>query len=241
MSTDIVEPVDGGIRVRQTDGAFQRVETPEGFTDFVFRNAVTAFDATYRFHGKLPSVDEVHKFWPRIPVRTYSALFLTEEFKQALAVRGIDWEPDNGLSMEMSMALIALSDPTDRRSTNVKLKEMAIPYSRFQNWMQNPLFAQSYSRRAEATLKGAAATALNKLVGNMEAGDQRAIEKVLEITGRWNPAQQQLEDAKTVIVRVIESVIKNVPDPATRKAIMDDVQREIVSYDLTHQQTAIEG
>ena len=240
MPTDIVEPVDGGIRVRKTDGAFQRVETPSGFTDFVFRNAVAAFDAAYRFHGRLPSVDDVHKFWPRIPIRTYSSIFLTEEFKQAINVRGIDWEPDNGLSMEMNMALLALLDPTDRRSTGVKLKELNIPYSRYQNWMRNPLFRESFSRRTEENLKGATAVALNKLIGNMESGDQRAIEKVLEITGRWNPAQQQLEDAKTVVLKIVESVIKNVSDPKVRKAIMDDVQAEVVSYDILHPQAEIE-
>lgn len=235
MADDIVA-AEGGIRVRKTDGAFRRVETPAGFTDYIFRNAVSAFDTAFRFQGTLPTVDDVHKFFPRISAKTYAQLFLTEEFKQALAYRGIEWEIDNGLSIEMSTALLMLLDPTDRRPTGVKLKELGVPYARFQNWMRNPLFKQSYLQRTEENLKDAVPMALNKLIGNADAGDNHAIDKVLEITGRWNPAQQQLEDAKTVVVRVVEAVIKHVQDPAVRKAIMEDVQREVVSYDLLHQQ-----
>lgn len=234
--TDDIEKVDGGIRVRKDSGSFRRVETPAGFTDYVFKNAVVAFDTAYRYYGSLPDVEQVQKFFPRIPLTTYSKLFITDEFKQALAYRGIEWEVDSGLSMEMSMALLKLLDPHDRRPQTVKLKELGIPYPKFQNWMRNPLFKESYNKRTEENMKDAVPMALNNLIGNAGAGDQRAIEKVLEITGRWNPAQQQLEDAKTVVVKVVEAVIKHVQDPEIRKLIMQDVQAEVVSYDLLHQQ-----
>src|SRR5688572_15833275 len=91
--------IDGGIKVRSKDGRLSPVKTPLGFTDYVFRSAVAAFDTAYRTLGKLPSVTEVHEFWKRIPLKTYSALFVTPEFKQALEYRGIEWEVDNGLSI----------------------------------------------------------------------------------------------------------------------------------------------
>lgn len=240
MSDDFQE-VPGGIRVRDGKDTYHRVNAPEGFTEYMFRNTVAAFDSAYRLSGKLPSVSEVHKFWPSIPVKTISALFLTDEFKQALAVRGINWDPDSGLSLEQNMLLLKLTDFTDRRSLGVKLRELKIPMARYQAWLKQPLFKESYRKRSEDNLKDAVPLALNRLIGNADAGDQKAIEKVLEITGRYNPAQMQLEDAKTVVLAVIESVIRHVTDPNVRREIMNDVQAQVVAFDLTHQQQSLES
>lgn len=240
MSADF-EEVPGGIRVRDGKNTYHRVPAPDGFTEYMFRNTVAAFDSAYRLQGKLPSVSEVHKFWPGIPVKTISALFLTDEFKQALEHRGINWDPDSGLSLEQSMVLLAVTDFTDRRSLGVKLRDLKVPLARYQAWLKQPLFSESYRRRSEDNLKDAVPLALNRLVGNADAGDQRAIEKVLEITGRYNPAQMQLDDARTVVLSVIESVIRRVTDPEIRREIMNDVQAQVVAFDLTHQRQELEG
>lgn len=222
MATDF-ETFEGGVIVRQADGRFQSAKTPEGFTDLAFRNAIAAYDTAYRTQGRLPSVDEVYKVFPKLPKVTYSTLLLTPEFKQALHYRGIELDSEAGLSLEQSMALLKLTDPTDRRSTSTKLKEMGIPMPKFQAWMKQPMFLASYRERSEKGLAEAIPMVLQRLVGNAEASDQRAIEKVLEITGRWNPAQQQVEDAKTVVLAVVEAVIKHVSDPDVRKEIMADI------------------
>lgn len=222
MESDF-EALSGKITVRNVDGRFRPIATPAGFTDTGFRNAVAAFDTAYRTLGRLPSVEEVHTVFPKLPIITYATLFSTPEFKQALEYRGVQWTNDIGLSMEQSMALLKLCDPTDFRTTSVKLKELGVPMARYQAWMLNPLFLHSYKERSERGLKEAVPMVLQKLIGRAEASDQRAIEKVLEITGRWNPQAQQVEDARTVVLKVIEAVIKHVTDPEVRKAIMADV------------------
>lgn len=234
MSDDI-SLVSGGIRVRPKDGRFQVVKTPLGYTDEAFRAAVSAFDSAYRLYGKLPTVDEVHEFWPRIPKSTYSSLFVTDEFQKALEYRGIAWDADSGLSMEQAALLMKLTDFTDKRSLAVKLKELGIPMARYQAWMNQPLFKASYAKRTENLFRDAVPLALNRLLANVDGGDQRAIEKVLEITGRWNPAQQQVEDVKKVVVGLVEAVVRHVADPKTRKAIMDDVAAQVASYTLIEQ------
>lgn len=239
MANDFVE-VAGGVRVRESDGRFQRVSTPHGFTDSAFRNAVAAFDTAYRTLGKLPSVTEVHQFYGRIPVKTYSALFLTDEFKQALEYRGISWTPDEGLSEEQQFALLMLTDPTDSRTTKAKLRELGIPMARYQAWQNHPLFMESYRRRAEAGLRDAVPMVLTRMIGRADAGDLRAMEKVLEITGRWNPAQMQIEDAKTVIMTVMESVVKNVTNADERRAILSDVEAQVVGFHMTHKPSELE-
>lgn len=239
--TDNFPIIDGGITVRQPDGRFQPVMTPNGFTDYVFRSAVAAFDTAYRTLGKLPSVTEVHEYWKRIPVKTYSALFVTPEFHEALRYRGIEWEIDNGLSIEQSMLLLKLTDISDSRTLGAKLKDLNIPMPRYQAWMNQPLFKESYRQRTEDQFKDASTLALNKLIQNADRNDQRAIEKILEITGRWNPQQQQIEDVKRVVVSVIEAVIRNVHDAELRKAIMDDVQAQVAGYTLIEQSQLSRG
>jgi hypothetical protein len=55
------------------------------------------------------------------------------------------------------------------------------------------------------------------------AGEDRAIEKVLEISGRWNPNAQSVEDARVVVMTLVEAIIKYVPDPEVRAKIMSEV------------------
>ena len=58
--------------------------------------------------------------------------------------------------------------------------------------------------QAEQNLGDSVQVALNRLVANAEAGDQRAIEKILEISGRYNPQQQEVQNARTVVMTVME-------------------------------------
>ena len=233
---DNFEQVLSGILVRDMSShKINRVSTPQGFSDLMFRNVVAAFDTAYRTIGMLPSITEVNRYYPAAPVKTISALYLTEEFKDAIRYRGIEWSPDSGLSMEQNAALLALSDPTDRRSTTIKMRDLGIPYHRLSAWMRHPLFAQTRNQMAENNLRDAVPMVIDKLIGNAEASDQRAIELILKITGRWNPDQMQLDDAKTVVHKVMESVIRNVTDAKIRAAILADVQAEVVSYNVLHQ------
>lgn len=238
--TDNFELVSSGIRVRSTKGnRISRVNTPVGFTDLAFRNVVAAFDTAYRTLGKLPDVDEVAKLYPSAPKKTISSIMMTDEFKDALSYRGIEWNSDSGLSMEQQMVLLKLSDFTDRRTLFTRLKEMGVPFARYQAWQRQPLFSQAELKLAENNMASSKAMLVNGLLGNAEGGDQRAIELAMKITGYWNPDQQQLEDAKTVVLRVIEAVLKNVTDPKMREAVLLDIRAAGLSYDLVH--PAIEG
>jgi hypothetical protein len=237
---DNFELVSSGIRVRDTTGnKINRVTTPHGFTDLMFRNVVAAYDTAYRMQGKMPSVAEVCKIYPAAPAKTVSALFLTEEFKQALTYRGVEFGVDSGLSMEQQMALLKLNDFTDRRSTSTKLKEMGIPMSRYQAWMAQPLFALAGNQMAERGLEGANTMLISRVLGAADGGDTRMIELALKMTGRWNPDNLALEDAKAVVLKMVESVMQHVTDPKIREAILSDMRAQAVSYDLTHR--PIEG
>lgn len=213
----------GGIMVRDAKKGFQPVPTPVGYTDSQFRNAVASAYTFYRQTGKLPSVTDLYNTHGAIDRKTYSGIILTDEFKQALAYRGIEWNEEAGLSLEQQSVLLKLADFTDRRSLGVKLKELGIPMARYQAWLKHPAFRKATNEQAESVLQEAVAPALTALAGKAAAGEDRAIDKVLEISGRWNPNAQSVEDARVVVMTLLEAIIKHVPDADVRKAIMSEV------------------
>lgn len=218
----IVE-TEGGILVRDPKQGFVPVATPAGFTDSEFRNTVAAAYTHYRAHGTLPTVDDLSGINRNISKKTYSAIILTDEFKTALSYRGIEWDEDAGLTLEQQSVLIKLQDYTDRRSLGVKLRELGVPMPKYQAWLKQPLFRKAMNDAAESVLSEAVAPALMALSGKAAAGEDRAIEKLLEISGRWNPNAQSVEDARVVVMTMMEAIIKHVPDPEVRKAIMSEV------------------
>lgn len=218
-----IEAYEGGIEVADPTGKFKQVATPDGVTDLAFRNVVMAFDTAYRVNGVMPTVDDVATLWPRMPKTAISKILLTDEFRQALEYRGVDWDPERGLSMEQQTTLLKLSDPYDKRALSTKLKELNVPMPRFQAWLKQPLFQQIYNKHSIDNYQSALPAIRNRLISNAEAGDHKAIELVFAITNEWNPAQQSLEDARVVIMKIVEAITTHVKDPDVRKAILTDI------------------
>lgn len=220
--TDIIER-EGGIAVRDPKKGFQPVNTPVGYTDKEFRTAVAGAYTFWRQNGKLPTAIDLNKLHPGIATKVYSGLMLSDEFKQALAYRGIEWVEEAGLSLEQQSVILMLQDFTDRRSIGVKLKEIGVPMARYQAWLRQPLFREAVNENAEMAIREAVAPALTALAGKAAAGEDRAIEKVLEISGRWNPNAQSVEDARQVVMSLVEAIIKYVKDEDVKRAIMSEV------------------
>lgn len=223
LDNEMVVRAPGGLMVANPKGEFKRVETPKGYTDAMFWSGVAAFDTAFRIKGALPTVDEVFKVYPRVPKKSLSSLFLTEEFKEAINYRGIDWDIDMGLSMEQNMVLLKLSDPFDKRGLAAKLKEMGVPMPTFQNWLRNPLFKEVYEQNSVRAYQDALPAIRNRVINEAESGERWATELVFAKTGEWNPAANQIENAAQVVQALVEAIIKHVADPDTRKAIMADV------------------
>lgn len=197
----------------------------------VFRNALAAVDVKYGRDGVVPSVEEVYESWPKIPKTTYSQIFASSEFKQALELRGISLDPNLGLTEEQNMAILVLSNP-DGRPLTTKLKQLGVPQSRYRNWMRQPLFSETLRQRSEQNLGDAIPTALNQLVANADRGDQRAIEKLLEISGRYNPSQVEAVNAKQVVLVMVEAVLRHVSSKEEKAAILSEVEGAMAKANL---------
>lgn len=214
-----------------TDGRVQRSPVPDGVRRDVFRNVLAAVDTLYRREGKFPDVEEVFKSWPSIPKKTYSLVYATSEFKQALEHRGIATPENSGLTAEQSMAILTLSNP-DGKTLRAKLTGMGISWPKYHAWMRQPLFAETLRQRSEQTLGDAIPVALNQLVANADKGDQRAIEKVLEITGRYNPAMVDVANARQVVLIMVEAVLKHVSSKEERDAILGEVETAMTKMSI---------
>lgn len=222
MADNFIE-MHGGILVRDTAKGFHPVETPDGFTDEDFRNAVASTYTHYRMTGELPDVTQLRRNYAKLTEKQYARLLLTDEYRKALSYRGIEFELRDALTLEQQTVLIKLSDFTDRRSLGVKLRELGTPMPRFQAWLKQPLFRRAYNEIGEQVLQEAVSPALTALAGKAAAGEDRAIEKLLEISGRWNPNAMAVEDARVVVTAMVEAIVKHVADPKIREAIMSEV------------------
>lgn len=212
------------VLVVHQDGRVRPSPVPEGFDAVVFRDILAAIGVFYSRNGYVPTVDEVAKSWDRIPKKTYSKAYATPELSAALAIRGIDLNPTNGISPEQAMAIQILSDPTDHRTLNTKLRQLGVSMPKYQNWMRQPLFAELLSKRSEDNLVDAIPIAMNRLIGKADSGDMRAIEKVLEISGRHNPQQQEVNSARQVVLTIVEAVLKHVSSKDEKAAILAEVE-----------------
>lgn len=236
--TDDIELADDAILVRKRGEGFERVETPVGFSTMAFRNTVAAIQTWWLTKGELPTPDELYKLWPKIPKDTYARLMQTGELAKALEYRGIQWGADSGLSIEQQTALLILADPTDRRSLRVKLRTLGIPGPTYQSWLRQPLFKAQLDKRTKDYYSDYLPEVRGALVGKAMDGDMQAINVVLAITGEWDPHAREVQNAREVVLKVMDAIVKNVQDVDLRRAILTDVQAAVVGFDV---QNALEG
>lgn len=239
MSNELVEvgaelvAEDGEVYSRTADGQVVPLKVPAGIDSKVFRRVLATVDILYRRTGKTPTVHEAYVEWPKIPKKTYGSVFATQEFRDALTLRGITYDERLGLTEEQQLAILALTDPTEQRSTKTVLTGMGIPMGKYQAWMRNAQFSRELERRTEETTRQLKNAAIMRLNANVDKGDQRAVEFALALTGRYSPNQAAVQDAMTVVNALLEAVQKHV-DPSTMSAIVKEVKAKATGFDLTH-------
>jgi len=234
MPADFEIESPGSVSVRTPGRGFSRFATPKGIDDLTFRNALATVQILYNELGRFPDIDELEERWPDIPGSTWGKILVTDEAIAALEARGIAFEPKQALSYEQQQALLLLTDPTDRRPTGAKLKQVGVPYSRYQGWMRQPLFADAMLKMSENNLRDAVPMLLNKVVTEAENGKIEAIKLGLAMSGRYDPNAQQVQDARQVVFAVVEAVARHVADPGVRAAIMADVEAAAIGFTLNN-------
>lgn len=200
---------------------------PEGANRETFHRVLTAYGTAYRALGKTPTASQVRKVWPQLPTATIAAILRTAEFQDALKLLGTD--AGKGLSHEQQIVVAKMADPFDKRSTKFKLDQLGVPMQRYLAWKKNPTFLAALNQATSSGYTEALPELRNRLLSMAEGGDLKAIELIFKKTGEYDPDAQAVEDARTLVLKVMESVMRNVRSVAEREAILADVRGYAVS------------
>lgn len=217
--------------IRNTDGRVQVQDVPKGFSPETFRRVLLAVEVAFNSTGIYPTPKQAHTYFPDVPLPTFSRAMASAEFVAALEKHGIQVNREDGLTEQQAFALTVLSDFTDKRSTSRRLADIGVPQAQFRAWMRQPLFSRLYHERAEQNMSDVVPTALNRLVGNVEDGDQRAVEFALKMTGRYDPAALEAQNARAVVVTIMELIMEHADEEAQRK-ILAGVERKMATLSI---------
>lgn len=208
------------IAVLNPDGRVLRQSVPSDVSPTTFRHILAAVDVWWGTHGVFPSPAQARTLWPKYSLKTFQTVFGTDEFTEALEKRGINSDPTAGLTEQQATALVLLSNPEDRRTVASKLRDIGVTYGTFQNWMRSPLFSRLYKERLENLLGDIVPSAIMTVAANVEAGDQRAAEFALKMTGRYDPAALEQNNARVVVLRLLELIQQYAP-----KDVQEQIER----------------
>lgn len=209
-----------------------RVRIPDGVNPSTFRAVVANAYSMYVLGDRVT----VETLTSRTGMLEHRVRFILDspEFKYAMQVRGCDLSGISSLSPEQDFALQILTDPYDKSPMSKKLKKAGITGTTYRAWLQNKAFAEQMNRMSEM-ITASSSEALIQLAGKAGEGDLRAIQLLLEVNNRHNPAKEQQQDMWTVLSRILEVVYRNVKDPAIIEAIAQEVH--VIAAEVSEVQT----
>lgn len=162
------------------------------------------------------SAETIYKLWPtdkesywkagaRPSVTAIKQFKATEEYRELMLEVGIEVTEVSQLNEKQIMALKVVSDVSNRKNKSTKLKELGVTETMWRGWMKQEEFNHAFHAMAGKALTEAIPMAEIKLAEQAEAGDLNTIKFLFEVTGRYNPAQQQAVDAQALMNVMIDA------------------------------------
>ena len=158
----------------------------------------------------------------------------SEEFRSACAKRGIHWPKnyDNNralalrvLSPQQQHCILVVTDPTRNDNLRSRLAAVGISYNVYRNWRKQPAFANALTVLAEDMLNDNIASVHTAVTSKAAAGDIGAARLVYELTGRHDPAKQQMVDLARIVGLILASLQQHVTDPQVMTKLRDDMDK----------------
>jgi hypothetical protein len=234
--TDLFPIDDGELKVLSViSNGFVPIEPPEGVTPLSFRTVVSAIHTYYLHEGTVPDFDELLGLYQRIRKDVLLKCWESPELKQALGHRGVEWLSDGGLTIQQEHTIMALSDPTDKRSQGAILRNIGVSPTTFRTWMKSSLFNHRLNQASVANYHDFLPMARNALISEALDGKMPAIELLFQLTGEWSPETEAVGDLRAVVQTLVESIVRNVRDDETKRAILADGEAALASLRLTKQ------
>ncbi len=140
-----------------------------------------------------------------------------------------------GLTKEQLAVIAAINNTRDTRSDVKKIRDLGIDPRMFAGWMHSKRFTDHLRDSAENLLENSTADAHTALLRKVRSGDSSAIKLYFEITGRYNPAQENTVNLQVFMSRVIEAIQTHVHDPEVLSNLAAELQLASVEYGVnTH-------
>lgn len=158
----------------------------------IFSAAIYAAEQADRA-GHAITVESMATFNPELPKKVLADLLTTTKFQVALEERGLALPSASGLSPEQLAAAAIYLDMTTPMSHAQKLKAAGITDAKWRGWLRQPKFAQLVSQVSEEALRAAEPVALQRLSQLVDDSNLKAIEMVLEITGRHDRRKETVD------------------------------------------------
>jgi hypothetical protein len=174
------------------------------------------------------SADTICAQDPGLDMTRVALLLDTPKFRESLEQRGIPAEAVDGqLSAEQLFAIQVMVDPATTLSPWAKLRRLGITFTQWNGWLAQPAFARAYSDVVEKITAESVPNALTRLNQLADAGDMKAIEMLLKLTGRLGSDQGSVTDFKRLMAVVLEAVQRNVSSDVEYAAVVKDLFREV--------------
>lgn len=159
----------------------------------------------------------IHRLWPTAPsekwragerpnleqIQAYQA---TEDFRDGMRKRGIEVSRHEELSVEQYALLSILTDYSDKRSLNSKLRAAGVKSATYRGWLRQKAFNDKLRAIAGKALDEAIPIAEANLAAGAAQGDLKYIKFLMEVTGRHDPARQQQVDTQALIGVIIDTM-----------------------------------
>lgn len=197
--------------------------------------AITFIESYYQTNGgKLPKFADL-EFLRNFGYGTkkrITRLLNSDDVYTGLSRRGIAWprpyDPERTdaltvLSPQQQHAVLIVTDPTRSDSLRKRLELVGISYQTYRNWMKQPAFGNAIRALSEDVLQDNLASVHTSMTSKAMAGDVTAARLVYELSGRHDPAKQQMLDFSRIIGLVLESLTRHVTDPIILERLGTDL------------------
>ena len=211
------------------------VNTREYLEDWE-REVVSFVERYHAVSGSVPDDNEILEFVNNF-TETEETVSLPELeelkndflFQESMRVRGIiidESSVNSNLTPRQMAAVAAMLNLIDKRSDEKKLRDLGITTEEWSTWMLNDKFSAYVTGRAEKLINNPTAEAHLGLLKGVRAGNLQAVKLHYEITGRYNPEQENAAvNVSVLLARVLETIQKHVRDPNTLNALGSDLMQ----------------
>ncbi len=147
-----------------------------------------------------------------------NALYRKPVFIKAMQSRGITIPSDMGapvdLSKEQLAAILAMTDPLDRRLASSKLKLLGITTQQWNAWMKSEVFKSYVHELSAKNFVDGIHMAQVGLAKKLEDGDVNAIKYYYEVTGRFQGGDSSnVQNLRLIIAKLVEVLQRRIKDP----------------------------